>query len=68
MYNVANSGVEKREELTAEGCRYRSVLTLLDVRQPDAQIPGLGTSDSLRPIGWLLAGMLKERTGEVAAN
>jgi hypothetical protein len=22
MYNVANSGVEKREELTAEGCRY----------------------------------------------
>lgn len=44
------------------------MLTLLDVRQPDAQYPGFGTSDSLRPIWLALGGNVKERTGEVAAN
>jgi hypothetical protein len=49
MYSIAKQRSREGEELRAEGWRYRSVLTLLDVRQPDAQYPGLGTLVSLRP-------------------
>jgi hypothetical protein len=60
MYNVAKQRSGEGEELRTEGWRYRSVLTLLDVRQPDTQYPGRGTSDSLRPIWLVLGGNVKK--------
>lgn len=44
------------------------MLTLLEVRQADAQYPGFGTSVSLRPVWLALGGNVKECTGEVATS